>query len=109
MKTMILNRQEQLPFALRSLVKLQHGQIHFEGLWNGTLGESSDLQARIEVLDRGLLDLIFKNGVLGAAEGYIRGYWRSHDLVQLIQILARNRDVLDKINQNPLAQVSQQL
>lgn len=109
MKTMILNRQEQLPFALRSLVKLRHGQIHFEGLWNGTLGESSDLQARIEVLDRGLLDLIFKNGVLGAAEGYIRGYWRSHDLVQLIQILARNRDVLDKINQNPLAQVSQQL
>lgn len=109
MKTITLNRQDQLPFVLRSLVKLRHGQICFQGLWNGTIGESSDLLARIEVLDTALLDLIFKHGVLGAAEGYIRGYWRSTDLVELIQILARNRDVLDKINQHPLAQISQNL
>ncbi len=41
-----------------------------------------------------LMDLLFRNGVLGAAEGFIRGYWSSEDLVDVIRILARNRDVL---------------
>lgn len=44
---------------------------------------------------------------MGAAEGYIRGDWSSDDLVQLIQLLVRNRDVLDKINQNFIVQASQ--
>ncbi len=46
-----------------------------------------------------LMDLLFRNGVLGAAEGFIRGYWSSEDLVDVIRILARNRDVLDQMNQ----------
>lgn len=44
---------------------------------------------------------------MGAAEGYIRGDWSSEHLVELIQILARNRAVLDQINQNIIAQASQ--
>ena len=107
MKTLIFGEQDSLPLVLRSLLKLRHGQIHFRGEWNGTVGEVSDLAATIDIHNKALIDLIFKNGVLGAAEGYIRGYWSSEHLVEVIQILARNRHVLDKINQNFISQASQ--
>lgn len=109
MKTLIFGEQDSLPLVLRSLLKLRHGQIHFRGEWNGTVGEVSDLEATIEIHNKELIDLIFKNGVLGAAEGYIRGYWSTEHLVEVIQILARNRHVLDKINQNVISQASQLL
>lgn len=107
MKTLIFGEHDSLPLVLRSLLKLRHGQIHFRGEWNGTVGELSDLEATIDIHNKELIDLIFKNGVLGAAEGYIRGYWSSEHLVEVIQILARNRHVLDKINHNVISQASQ--
>ena len=108
-KTFIFGEQDSLPLLLRSLFKLRYGQISFRGAWQGTVGEPSDLHAVIEVHDKKLLELMFKNGVLGAAEAYMAGYWSSENLVELIQILARNRDVLDKINQNIISQASQVL
>jgi len=108
-KTLIFGEQDTLPLVLRGLLKLRHGQIHFRGEWNGTVGEVSDLEVTVDIHHKDLIDLIFKNGVLGAAEGYIRGYWSSENLVELIQILARNRDVLDKINQSLISQASQLL
>ncbi|MHA3053231.1 class I SAM-dependent methyltransferase [Acinetobacter sp. ANC 4640] len=107
MKAFLYGEQDSLPFLLRSLLKLRHGQISFRGVWNGTVGEASDLHAIVEVHNPELIELIFKHGVLGAAEGYIRGDWQSDQLVELVQILARNREILDKLNQNALAQVSQ--
>ncbi|MDX8155542.1 cyclopropane-fatty-acyl-phospholipid synthase family protein [Acinetobacter pittii] len=106
-KTFLYGEDDSLPLLLKSLLKLRHGQITFQGAWNGTVGEVSDLHAVIEVHNPLLMDLILKNGVLGAAEGYIRGDWSSERLVELIQILARNRAVLDQINQNVIAQASQ--
>ena len=108
-KTFIFGEQDSLPLLLRSLLKLRYGQISFRGAWQGTVGEPSDLHAVIEVHDKKLLELMFKNGVLGAAEAYIAGYWSSENLVELIQILARNREVLDKMNQNIISQASQVL
>lgn len=106
-KTFLYGEDDSLPLLLKSLLKLRHGQITFQGAWNGTVGEVSDLHAVIEVHNPLLMDLILKNGVLGAAEGYIRGDWSSEHLVELIQILARNRAELDQINQNVIAQASQ--
>ncbi|WP_243897152.1 SAM-dependent methyltransferase [Acinetobacter haemolyticus] len=107
MKTLIFGEQNSLPWVLKSLFKLRHGQITFRGLWNGTVGEQADLHVEVDVHDKQLFDLILKNGVLGAAEGYIRGYWHCEDLVGLIQLLSRNRHLLDKINQNVISQASQ--
>ncbi len=109
MKSLIFGENTSLPLALRSLKLLRYGQIRFHGVFNGCVGEASDLYAEIEVHDRRLLELVFKNGVLGAAEGYINGYWSSEHLVELIRILARNREILDRMNQHPLAQASQWL
>ncbi|ENU09797.1 SAM-dependent methyltransferase [Acinetobacter calcoaceticus] len=106
-KTFLYGEDDSLPLLLKSLLKLRHGQITFQGAWSGTVGEVSDLHAVIEVRNPLLMDLILKNGVLGATEGYIRGDWSSEQLVELVQILARNRDVLDQFNQNVIAQASQ--
>ncbi|WP_151827385.1 SAM-dependent methyltransferase [Acinetobacter oleivorans] len=106
-KTFLYGEDDSLPLLLKSLLKLRHGQITFQGAWSGKVGEVSDLHAVIEVRNPLLMDLILKNGVLGAAEGYIRGDWSSEQLVELVQILARNRDVLDQFNQNVIAQASQ--
>ena len=86
MKALRYGEQASLPFLLRSLLRLRHGQITFRGVWNGTVGEASDLHAVIEVHNPDVMQLIFKQGVLGAAESYIRGDWKSDDLVELIQI-----------------------
>ncbi|OTG91798.1 SAM-dependent methyltransferase [Acinetobacter sp. ANC 3813] len=107
MKTLLMGEISTLPVVLRHLLKLQHGQLIFKGVWNGIVGESSDLHAVIQVHDARLMDLLFRNGVLGAAEGFILGYWSSDDLVKVIQILARNRDVLDRMNQNAVVKASQ--
>ncbi|WP_407303833.1 class I SAM-dependent methyltransferase [Acinetobacter sp.] len=107
LKTFIYGEQDSLPWVLRRVLKLRYGQIHFHGVWSGTVGEPSDLNVDLYVHDVELIELIVKNGVLGAAEAYIRDYWSSDHLVQLIQLLARNRDVLDKINQNIIVQASQ--
>jgi hypothetical protein len=49
--------------------------------------------------------LILKNATVPGKGG--RRYWSSEHLVEVIQILARNRHVLDKINQNVISQASQ--
>ncbi|EZQ01459.1 SAM-dependent methyltransferase [Acinetobacter sp. Ver3] len=109
MKSLLMGEQSSLPLVLRHLLKLKHGQIHFKGIWEGSVGEVSDLDAVIEVHDAKLMDLLFRQGVLGAAEGFIQGYWTTPDLVKIVRILARNRDILDRMNQSALAKASQLL
>lgn len=49
----------------------------------------------VEVLDPRFYTLLAMNGSVGAGEAYIRGYWRCDDLVGLVRLLVRNRDLLE--------------
>ena len=40
-------------------------------------------------------------GSVGAGESYIRGQWRCDDLVALVQLLVRNRELLDGVERGP--------
>ena len=123
-KALMYGENKQLPFMLRGLNRLRHGQITFTGLWQGTVGQQStdvqydegasngtieNLHAVVEIHDSAVIELILKQGVLGAAEAYLRGYWSSADLVKIVRIMARNRNVLDRINDNVFNQASQSL
>src|SRR5690606_22470843 len=55
----------------------------------------SDLQIRLQVLDAGFYRAVARNGSVGAGESYMDGQWRCDNLVGLIQLLLRNRDLLD--------------
>lgn len=49
----------------------------------------------IHVHDPAFYRLIALNGSVGAAEAYIAGHWSCGDLVGLVQLLVRNRNLLD--------------
>ena len=51
----------------------------------------------ISVDDPAFYRAVAANGSVGAAEAYMDGLWRCDDLVGLVQILVRNRDLLDRM------------
>lgn len=61
----------------------------------GTADRDEDLVVRLEVLDPGFYRAIAANGSVGAGEAYMDGLWRCDDLVGLVRLLVRNRDLLD--------------
>ena len=53
------------------------------------------LRATLRVNDAAFYRAVAGNGSVGAGESYIEGHWECDDLVALIRMLARNRDLLD--------------
>jgi cyclopropane-fatty-acyl-phospholipid synthase len=66
------------------------------------------LRARIEVLDMGFYRQVALGGSIGAAESYMDKAWQADDLCRVIQILVRNRDLLDSM-EGGLATLANQL
>lgn len=58
-------------------------------------GEHTDVEVHLHVLDAGFYRAVAGNGSVGAGEAYMDGLWRCDDLVGLIRLLVRNRDLLD--------------
>lgn len=59
--------------------------------------QEPSLVVRVEVLDSGFYRAIAANGSVGAGEAYMEGLWCCDDLVGLIRLLVRNRDLLDRM------------
>lgn len=83
-----------------SLGALRHGRLVLEDA-SGTveLGEQfapdPELCGRIRVLNPAFYRAVARGGSVGACESYMDGHWRCDDLVALVRLLVRNRDVLD--------------
>jgi cyclopropane-fatty-acyl-phospholipid synthase len=56
---------------------------------------------RIDVHAPGFYRALAANGSVGAAESYMDGEWDCADLVGLVQLLVRNRDLLDSMERGP--------
>jgi len=79
---------------------LRHGRLVLSDACGTTeLGEPASaqpaLQIHLQVLDAGFYRAVARNGSVGAGESYMDGQWRCDNLVGLIQLLLRNRDLLD--------------
>lgn len=61
------------------------------------LGDGADagLRATLRVLDPEFYRCVAGNGSVGAGEAYMASLWRCDDLVALMRLLVRNRDLLD--------------
>ncbi len=85
--------------VLKRLDGIHHGQLTV--IENGvakTFGrETSDFpqSATLEITDPRCFAEIAFGGSIGAGEAFMQGYWHSADLVALVRILLRNRDVLE--------------
>jgi len=85
--------------VLKQLQRLEVGCVVLkEGEFEVTFGEAettAELVARIEVIDSSFYSDLAFAGSIGAGEAYMRGSWKSEELVDLVRILLRNRQVLD--------------
>jgi cyclopropane-fatty-acyl-phospholipid synthase len=80
---------------------IERGQLIIEDpLGRVSLGVADDgLVARVNIHDLRFWRLMATGGSVGAAESYMAGLWDSPDLVAVIQVLARNRDALNKVDE----------
>ena len=85
---------------LGQLGGLRHGRLVLQDACGTVeLGDAAsahpELQIHLEVLDPDFYRAIARNGSVGAGESYMQGQWRCDNLVGLIRLLVRNRDLLD--------------
>ncbi|HEY5970751.1 MAG TPA: cyclopropane-fatty-acyl-phospholipid synthase family protein [Pseudoxanthomonas sp.] len=64
-------------------------------------GEAVAMPLQITVHHPGFYRAVARNGSIGAAEAYMDGLWTCNDLVGLVQLLVRNRDLLDDMETGP--------
>jgi cyclopropane-fatty-acyl-phospholipid synthase len=85
--------------VLSRLDGLRHGRLIVrdgeDELAFGQPAAEAALTVQVQVLDRRFYGDIAFGGSLGAGEAYMQGYWTCDDLTALVQLLLRNRDVLD--------------
>jgi cyclopropane-fatty-acyl-phospholipid synthase len=85
---------------LERLGALRHGRLVLKDACGKVeLGDPAsahpELQIHVHVLDPDFYRAVARNGSVGAGESYMDGQWRCDDLVGLIQLLLRNRELLD--------------
>ena len=85
---------------LNKLEKLQNARLTMtDPLGDCILGSGSehDPAAVISVNDMDFYRTVALGGSIGAAEAYMDGLWQADDLTTVIQIMVRNRDLLDSM------------
>ncbi len=82
---------------LQQLDALRGGEIVLQDALGSTrLGEGGeDAPIRLQVHDPVFYRALAGSGSVGAAEAYMDGAWTCSDLVGLVRLLVRNRDLLD--------------
>ena len=90
--------------VVAQLRALQSGAITLRDPWESiTLGEATDRAPppTLRVNDARFYRAIALGGSVGAAEAYMDGAWTCDDLVGLVRLLVRNRDLLDDVERGP--------
>lgn len=82
---------------LQRLAGFGHGRLEVrDALGTLAFGRAGDgPEVTLEVLDPGFYRMLATHGSVGAGEAYMDGLWRCSDLVGLVRLLVRNRDLLD--------------
>jgi cyclopropane-fatty-acyl-phospholipid synthase len=88
------------------LDELRGGQLRLrDGHADRLLGEaaagSASLHASLRVHDPAFYRAVAANGSVGAGESYMDGHWDCDDLVAMVRLLARNRELLDALERGP--------
>ena len=88
---------------LRRLDALRGGAVELsDALGTHRIGEAGHGEvARLAVHGPALYRALAGNGSVGAAEAYMDGAWDCDDLVGVVRLLLRNRDLLDAMERGP--------
>ena len=87
---------------LQRMAALEHGRLVIDDALGvielGTpLAQSPALRVHLKVHDMGFYRAVATHGSVGAGEAYGDGLWECDDPVALVQLLVRNRDLLDGV------------
>lgn len=81
---------------------LKEGTLFIEDLSEtllfGSPAGAADLKASVRIHDARFYSTLLFGGNLGAAEGYMKGYWSCDDLTALFRIFARNMSLVDRMD-----------
>ncbi|GAB3342329.1 SAM-dependent methyltransferase [Marilutibacter aestuarii] len=83
---------------LAMFATLDHGGLTLvDGLGTSRFGGAAPdgLEATVRINDPAFYRAVAARGSVGAGEAYIEGHWECSDLVALVRLLVRNRDLLD--------------
>jgi cyclopropane-fatty-acyl-phospholipid synthase len=87
--------------VIKQFSKLTNGQLRVnESATNYSFGNKSNnfpVSATINVLSNQMYSEIAAKGLNGAAEAFVKGFWSSDDLTNLIRIFIRNRETANQI------------
>lgn len=88
---------------LRQLAPLRGGSLRVrDALGEVLLGDpAGELQVGVTIDSPAFYRSVAAQGSVGAGEAYIRGDWWCDDLVGLVRLLVRNRDLLDGMERGP--------
>lgn len=88
---------------LRRLSGLRHGALEIDDAWGRVVlgGAAAGMAMRLSVDDPRFYRALAFNGSVGAGAAYADGQWRCDDLVGLVRLLVRNRDLLDAMETGP--------
>ncbi|WMJ69314.1 cyclopropane-fatty-acyl-phospholipid synthase family protein [Stenotrophomonas sp. 24(2023)] len=88
---------------LEQLAPLREGGLRVrDAMGEVQLGQAgAALQASVTIEDPAFYRKVAAQGSVGAGESYIQGDWRCDDLVALVRLLVRNRDLLDGMEHGP--------
>ncbi len=88
--------------VLSRLRKLREGQLVLvdgdERIVLGKLCEDFPTSVEVHVNDPRFFSDIAFGGAIGAGEAYMHGYWSCDELVDMLRILIRNREVLERVD-----------
>ena len=83
---------------LGQLATLAHGQLRITDPWGECrlgMPAADGLSVHVRIDDPAFYRALATRGSVGAGEAYIDGLWRCDDLVGLVRLLVRNRELLD--------------
>ena len=86
--------------VLKKFSSMKHGYILLKDTQKEfKIGnDKSDLRVNLEITSDEFYVLIGSGGLMGASEAYALGLWKVDDLVKLIQIMVKNKDLMDNID-----------
>ena len=88
-------------FVFKTLKHIKHGHLKLTNFNNDVFyfgDEKENLKAEIKINQPGFFLNVIKNGSIGLAESYMKGEFETNNLSNLIELTARNIDVIYKFS-----------
>ena len=88
-------------FVFKTLKHIKHGHLKLTNFNNDVFyfgNEKENLKAEIKINKPGFFLNVIKNGSIGLAESYMKGEFETNNLSNLIELTARNIDIIYKFS-----------